>query len=91
MNITPAQVAKLAKDHAIDFAEKVDMQFLMEYYIDDYVKLRNPYLKETADTLADIVDDLFCHTNQDIDATKAFLTESGIDLKDVADLLSSLN
>jgi hypothetical protein len=91
MTITPDQIAKLARAHATDFALNVDIQFLMDYYIDDYVKLRNPYLKETADALEDIVDDLFCHTNQDIDATKAFLTESGIDLKDVADLLSTLN
>lgn len=78
MTITPAQVAKLAKDHAIDFAEKVDIQFLMEYYIDDYVKLRNPYLKETADSIEDVVDDIFRHNNQDIKATQEFMIESGI-------------
>ena len=71
MNITPAQVAKLAKDHAIDFAEKVDIQFLMEYYINDY-------LKATTDSIEDVVDDIFRHNNQDIDATKAFIIKSGI-------------
>lgn len=75
MNITPAQVAKLAKDHAIDFAEKVDIQFLMEYYINDY-------LEATTDSIEDVVDDIFRHNNQDIDATKAFMIESGIDPED---------
>ena len=84
MTITPDQIAKLARAHATDFALNVDIQFLMDYYIMDY-------LKATLDDIEIVMLDIFRHTNEDIDATKAFLTESGIDLKDVADLLSSLN
>ena len=84
MTITPDQIAKLAKAHATDFALNVDIQFLMDYYIEDY-------LKATQDDIEIVMLDIFRHTNEDIDATKAFLTESGIDLKDVADLLSTLN
>ena len=73
MNITPAQVAKLAKDHAIDFAEKVDIQFLMEFYIENYIN---------AVVLEDVVDDIFCHTNKDIKATQEFMIESGISPED---------
>ena len=73
MNITPAQVAKLAKDHAIDFAEKVDIQFLMEFYIENYIN---------AVVLEDVVDDLFCHKNNNIDATQEFMIESGISPED---------
>ena len=84
MTITPDQIAKLAKAHATDFALNVDIQFLMDYYIEDY-------LKATQDDIEIVMLDIFRHNNQDIDATKAFLIESGIDLKDVADLLSTLN
>ena len=73
MNITPAQVAKLAKDHAIDFAEKVDIQFLIEFYIENYIN---------AVVLEDVVDDLFCHKNNNIDATQEFMIESGISPED---------
>ena len=73
MNITPAQVAKLARDHAIDFAEKVDIQFLMEFYIENYIN---------AVVLEDVVDDLFCHKNNNIDATQEFMIESGISPED---------
>ena len=73
MNITPAQVAKLAKDHATDFAEKVDIQFLMEFYIENYIN---------AVVLEDVVDDLFCHKNNNIDATQEFMIESGISPED---------
>jgi len=81
MNITPAQVAQLAKDHAIDFAEKVDMQFLMEYYIDDYLKV-------TADSIEDVVDDIFRHNNQDIKATQEFMIESGIAPEDALNMIN---
>ena len=84
MTITPDQIAKLAKAHATDFALNVDIQFLMDYYIEDY-------LKATQDDIEIVMLDIFRHTNEDIDATKAFLTESGIDLKDVADILNTLN
>ena len=84
MTITPDQIAKLARAHATDFALNVDIQFLMDYYIMDY-------LQATLDDIEIVMLDIFRHNNQDIDATKAFLIESGIDLKDVADLLSSLN
>lgn len=84
MTITPDQIAKLARAHATDFALNVDIQFLMDYYIMDY-------LQATLDDIEIVMLDIFRHNNQDIDATKAFLIESGIDLKDVADLLSTLN
>ena len=71
MTITPTQIEKLARDHATDFAEKVDIQFLMEFYIENYINAN-------AVVLEDVVDDLFCHNNQNIDATKAFMIESGI-------------
>ena len=74
MTITPTQIEKLARDHATDFAEKVDIQFLMEFYIENYIN---------AVVLEDVVDDLFCHNNQNIDAVKEFMIESGIDPEDV--------
>lgn len=84
MTITPDQIAKLAKAHATDFALNVDIQFLMDYYIQDY-------LQATQDDIEIVLLDIFTHTNRDIDATKAFLIESGIDSTDIADLLSTLN
>ena len=74
MTITPTQIEKLARDHATDFAEKVDIQFLMEFYIENYIN---------AVSLEDVVDDIFCHTNDDIDATQEFMIESGISPEDV--------
>ena len=71
MTITPTQIEKLARDHATDFAEKVDIQFLMEFYIENYINAN-------AVVLEDVVDDLFCHNNQNIDAVKDFMIESGI-------------
>jgi hypothetical protein len=41
----------------------------MEFYIENYIN---------AVVLEDVVDDIFRHNNQDIDATKAFMIESGI-------------
>ena len=73
MTITPTQIEKLARDHATDFAEKVDIQFLMEFYIENYIN---------AVVLEDVVDDIFCHTNNDIDATQEFMIESGISPED---------
>ena len=73
MNITPTQIEKLARDHATDFAEKVDIQFLMEFYIENYIN---------AVVLEDVVDDIFCHTNNNIKATQEFMIESGISPED---------
>ena len=73
MTITPTQIEKLARDHATDFAEKVDIQFLMEYYIENYLD---------AVVLEDVVDDIFRHTNKDIKATQEFMIESGISPED---------
>ena len=81
MTITPTQIEKLARDHATDFAEKVDIQFLMEFYIENYIN---------AVVLEDVVDDLFCHTNQDIDAVKDFMIKSGIDPIDVAEITKNI-
>jgi len=73
MTITPTQIEKLARDHATDFALNVDIQFLMEFYIENYIN---------AVVLEDVVDDLFCHKNNDIDAIKEFMVESGISPED---------
>ena len=78
MTITPTQIEKLAKDHATDFAEKVDIQFLMEFYIVTYIN---------AVVLEDVVDDLFCHKNNNIDATQEFMIESGISPEDACIVL----
>ena len=78
MTITTTQIEKLARDHATDFALNVDIQFLMEFYIENYIN---------AVVLEDVVDDLFCHTNNNIDATKEFMIESGIDPEDALNVL----
>ena len=73
MTITPTQIEKLARDYATEVAENMDIEFLMEFYIENYLD---------AVVLEDVVDDIFCHTNDDIDATKAFMIESGISPED---------
>ena len=78
MTITTTQIEKLARDHATDFALNVDIQFLMEFYIENYIN---------AVVLEDVVDDLFCHKNNDIDAIKEFMIESGISPEDVLNVL----
>ena len=69
MTITPTQIEKLARDHATEVAENMDIEFLMECYIENYLD---------AVVLGDVVDDIFRDNNDDIDATKAFMIESGI-------------
>ena len=78
MTITTTQIEKLARDHATDFALNVSVQFLMEFYIENYIN---------AVVLEDVVDDLFCHKNNDIDDTKEFMIESGISPEDVLNVL----
>ena len=73
MTITPTQIEKLARDHATEVAENMDIEFLMEFYIENYLD---------AVVLGDVVDDIFCHTNKDINATKEFMIESGISPED---------
>ena len=69
MTITPSQIEKLARDYATEVAENMDIEFLMEFYIENYIN---------AVVLGDVVDDIFRDNNDDIDATKAFMIESGI-------------
>ena len=69
MTITPTQIEKLARDYATEVAENMDIEFLMEFYIENYLD---------AVVLGDVVDDIFRDNNDDIDATKAFMIESGI-------------
>ena len=73
MTITPTQIEKLARDYATEVAENMDIQFLMEFYIENYLD---------AVVLGDVVDDIFRDNNDDIDATKAFMIESGISPED---------
>ena len=73
MTITPTQIEKLARDYATEVAENMDIEFLMEFYIENYLD---------AVVLGDVVDDIFRDNNDDIDATKAFMIESGIDPED---------
>ena len=74
MTITPTQIEKLARDYATEVAEDMDIEFLMEFYIENYLD---------AVVLGDVVDDIFRDNNDDIDATKAFMIESGISPEDV--------
>ena len=74
MTITPTQIEKLARDYATEVAENMDIQFLMEFYIENYLD---------AVVLGDVVDDIFRDNNDDIDATKAFMIDSGISPEDV--------
>ena len=74
MTITPTQIEKLARDYATEVAENMDIEFLMEFYIENYLD---------AVVLGDVVDDIFRDNNDDIDATKAFMIESGISPEDV--------
>jgi hypothetical protein len=53
----------------------------MEFYIENYIN---------AVVLEDVVDDIFCHTNKDIDATKEFMIESGIDPEDALNVLTMI-
>ena len=73
MTITPTQIEKLARDYATEVAENMDIEFLMEFYIENYLD---------AVVLGDVVDDIFRDNNDNIDATKAFMIESGIDPED---------
>ena len=73
MTITPTQIEKLARDYATEVAENMDIEFLMEFYIENYLD---------AVVLGDVVDDIFRDNNDDIDATKAFIIKSGIDPED---------
>ena len=73
MTITPSQIEKLARDYATEVAENMDIEFLMEFYIENYLD---------AVVLGDVVDDIFRDNNDDIDATKAFIIESGISPED---------
>ena len=73
MTITPTQIEKLARDYATEVAENMDIEFLMEFYIENYLD---------AVVLGDVVDDIFRDNNDDIDATKAFMIESGISPED---------
>ena len=73
MTITPTQIEKLARDYATEVAENMDIEFLMEFYIENYLD---------AVVLGDVVDDIFRDNNDDIDATKAFIIESGISPED---------
>ena len=73
MTITPTQIEKLARDYATEVAEDMDIEFLMEFYIENYLD---------AVVLGDVVDDIFRDNNDDIDATKAFMIESGISPED---------
>ena len=82
MTITPAQVAKLAKDHATDFAEKVDIQFLMEFYIENY-------LDESYDDIEGVMYDILTHKNKDRKSTKEFMIESGISPEDAEEVITN--
>ena len=73
MTITPTQIEKLARDYATEVAENMDIEFLMEFYIENYLD---------AVVLGDVVDDIFRDNNDDIDATQAFMIESGISPED---------
>ena len=73
MTITPTQIEKLARDHATDYALNLSVQYLMNFYIENYIN---------AVVLEDVVDDLFCHKNNNIDATQEFMIESGISPED---------
>ena len=73
MTITPTQIEKLARDHATEVAENMDIEFLMEFYIENYLD---------AVVLGDVVDDIFRDNNDDIDATQEFMIESGISPED---------
>ena len=73
MNITPTQIEKLARDYATEVAENMDIEFLMEFYIENYLD---------AVVLGDVVDDIFRDNNDDIDATQEFMIESGISPED---------
>jgi hypothetical protein len=81
MAITSEQIAKLAQRHAADFAEKVDIQFLVEYYISDYL---HAYM----DDIETIIFDIYNHNNQNTELTKNFLIESGINVGDAEDILN---
>ena len=73
MTITPTQIEKLARDYATEVAENMDIEFLMEFYIENYLD---------AVVLGDVVDDIFRDNNDDIDATQEFMIESGISPED---------
>ena len=73
MTITPTQIEKLGRDYATDYALNLSVQYLMEFYIENYIN---------AVVLEDVVDDIFCHTNNNIDATQEFMIESGISPED---------
>ena len=73
MTITPTQIEKLARDYATEVAENMDIEFLMEFYIENYLD---------AVVLGDVVDDIFRDNNDDIDAVKEFMIESGISPED---------
>lgn len=81
MAITSEQIAKLAQNHATDFAEKVDIQFLVEYYISDYL---HAYI----DDVETIIFDIYNHKNQNVESTKNFLIESGINAEDAENILN---
>ena len=73
MTITPTQIEKLARDYATEVAENMDIEFLMEFYIENYLD---------AVVLGDVVDDIFRDNNDNIDATQEFMIESGISPED---------
>lgn len=81
MAITPDQIAKLAQDHATEFALNVSIQFLMDYYIADY-------LQEFIDDIETIMFDIYNHNNQNPELTKNFLIESGINAEDANNVLA---
>ena len=80
MTITPTQIEKLARDYATEVAENMDIEFLMEFYIENYLD---------AVVLGDVVDDIFRDNNDDIDATKAFMIQSGIDPRDAEEVITN--
>ena len=80
MTITPTQIEKLARDYATEVAENMDIEFLMEFYIENYLD---------AVVLGDVVDDIFRDNNDDIDATKAFMIESGISPEDAEEVITN--
>ena len=80
MTITPTQIEKLARDYATEVAEDMDIEFLMEFYIENYLD---------AVVLGDVVDDIFRDNNDDIDATKAFMIESGISPEDAEEVITN--
>ena len=73
MTITPTQIEKLARDYATEVAENMDIEFLMEFYIENYLD---------AVVLGDVVDDIFRDNNNNIKDTQEFMIESGISPED---------